>query len=275
MPQQAEPQTAVEQVAASSPMGWLARVGLGARAVVYLLMGWLTILVATGGQAHVDQGGAIRSVLVQPFGVLLVWILAFGFAAYAIWRFSEAAFGVAGGEDGIVPRAKSFIRGVAYSIFAVSAISLLNGARQSQSSQQEDLADTTMSLPGGQLMLGLFGAAFVVAGLLMIREGWTTAFLQYFDYLPRTRRVVVVWLGRIGSVTRGVVFALAGGLVVAGAWWADSSKAGGINDVVQAILDRPFGGGLVALMGAGLLLFGIYGVTEALWRHVPDGSSTP
>lgn len=266
--------SAAGQVAASTPMGWLARVGLGARAAVYLLMGWLAVVVATGGQAHVDQRGAITSVLDKPLGGLLVLLLAAGFGAYAVWRFSEAAFGIVGAKDGLGPRATSFIRGIAYSIFAIGAVSVLLGSRESQSRQQESLATSAIHLPGGRLLLGLLGAAFLVAGLLMIREGLTTAFLKYFDYLPQPRRSAVVWLGRVGTVTRGGVFSIAGVLVVLAAWWADPSKAGGINEIVQTALDRPFGGGLVALMGAGLLLFGLYGVAETLWRRVPDGDPT-
>ena len=261
-----------EKVASSTPMGWVARVGLGARAAVYLIMGGLAIAVAAGAsRASVDQRGAVRTVLHQPFGTVLVVVLVIGFIAYALWRFSEAVFGPDGEPDGFAFRAKSVVRGVAYSIFAFAAISVLLGSKESQGHQQEKAADTALNLPGGQLLLGLFGAAFIVAGAVMVWEGWTTKFLSYFDYLPARRRTVVVWLGKVGTITRGIVFALAGVLVVLAAWTADPSTAGGINDVVQTILDWPFGGAIVALMGAGLLLFGIYAVTETLWRHVPDG----
>ena len=42
------------EAANSRPMGWLARAGLTARGVVYLVMGWLAILVAMGARAQVD-----------------------------------------------------------------------------------------------------------------------------------------------------------------------------------------------------------------------------
>jgi hypothetical protein len=255
-------------------MGWVARVGLGARAAVYLIMGALAVAVAAGDRhSSVDQRGALRTVLHQPFGTLLVWLLACGFLAYSLWRFSEVAFGPSGEKDGLVPRAKSLVRGAAYCVFAIGAFSILMGSRESQSHQQEGIADTAIHLPGGQVILGLAGACFVAAGILMVWEGATTKFLAYFDYLPPLRRTIVVWLGRVGTITRGIVFAFAGGLVVLGAWWADASTSGGINDVVQSAIDRPFGGGAVAVMGVGLILFGVYGVTEALWRHVPDGES--
>ena len=66
---------AAESAANSTPMSWLARIGLTARGVVYLVMGWLAVLVATGSQAEVDQKGALTQVLGAPFGAALVWLL--------------------------------------------------------------------------------------------------------------------------------------------------------------------------------------------------------
>src|SRR6478735_2298294 len=80
----------------SRPMGWAARVGLAARGVVYIIMGLLAVLVALGAQAHIDQRGALTEVLAQPFGTVLVVLLAVGFACYALWRISEAILGVTG-----------------------------------------------------------------------------------------------------------------------------------------------------------------------------------
>ena len=55
----ADVRSAAGSASDSRPMGWLARVGLTARGVVYLVMGWLTVLVATGSKQHVDQRGAL------------------------------------------------------------------------------------------------------------------------------------------------------------------------------------------------------------------------
>ncbi|MDO9486348.1 MAG: DUF1206 domain-containing protein [Actinomycetota bacterium] len=264
---------AAASTAESAPMGWVARLGLTARAVIYLVMGWLAIVVALGGRAKVDQRGALTELLNKPLGTVLVIVMLLGFVAYALWRFSEAAFGV-DGDTSMAVRAKSLLRGLAYSIFAVGAVLLLLGAREPQAKEQAELARTTLDIPGGQWILGLFGAAIAVAGVIMIVEGFTTAFLKYFDYLPAGRRKAVVLLGRIGTVARGLVFLIAGGLVVIGALSRDPSRAGGINEVVQTTLDQPMGAALVFMMGAGLLIFGAYGLAEAAWRRVPNGQSS-
>lgn len=262
-------QDAARSAADSRPLGWLARLGLTARGVVYLVMGWLAVLLSMGSSTHVDQRGVLIEVLAQPFGTALVLLMALGFLAYAVWRFSEAAFGVAGEGRGAAPRLKSLGRGLVYLVLAFSALELLRGARGTQAGQQGHLAGTVMQQQGGRWLVGAVGVAVVVVGLVMVREGWSGKFLRYFGALPPGTRTPVVWLGRVGTVSRGLVFAVTGALVVAAAWTASPSKAGGIDVAVRTLLQQPYGPTLVLLLGIGLMVFGVYGLAEALWRRVP------
>jgi len=263
---------AANSAANSRFMGWLARAGLTARGLVYIALGWLAVLVGQGATANVDQRGALTEILDQPYGGATVWLLTIGFAAYAVWRLSEAAFGATGEGKKAGPRVKSLARAFAYVAMAVTAQSLLHGARATQSGQQGDLAGTVMQHPGGRLAVGIVGLAVLAAGLWFVREGWTTAFIRYFEALPARRRKVIVWLGRVGTIARGVVFAVSGLLAVVAAWTVDPEKAGGIDQAFRTLLEQPFGTALVVLLGAGLLLFGVYGLAEAAWRRVPDES---
>src|ERR1700722_9938736 len=102
--------------ASDSPAAhFLARAGLTARGVIYILIGWVTVLVALGHSTHeADQQGALQMLAGKPYGLVSLWLLAIGFAAYALWRLSEAAFGVTGGPPGAGPRLKSLGRAVIY-----------------------------------------------------------------------------------------------------------------------------------------------------------------
>ena len=264
--------TSAESVADSKPMGWLARVGLTARGCVYLIMGLLAVLLALGGHKNVDQRGALTELIAQPFGSFLVFLLAVGFAAYAIWRLSEALFGVPG-EEGAGPRVKSFGRGLAYAVLAFSALSVLQGARNTQAGQQGHLARDVMSHTGGRWLVGLVGVGIVVVAATMIREGWSKKFLKYFGSLPEHSRRWVVELGRVGTVSRGVVFAITGILVIVAAWTASPSKARGVDEAFKTLLDQPYGVVLVFALGVGLMIFGVYGLAEAVWRRVPGSGS--
>ena len=100
----------------------LARLGLTARGAVYIVMGLLTLSVANGNRKEVDQRGALREVLHQPFGTLLVVLLAIGFACYSLWRFSEALFGVTGDPGSTFARVVSAFRGLAYALLTFTAV---------------------------------------------------------------------------------------------------------------------------------------------------------
>ena len=119
--------SAVRQGADSRPLGWAARLGLTARGVVYLLLGVLAVLVARGSRAEVDQKGVLQQVIARPYGGVLVALMALGFACYAVWRLSEAAFGVTGEGHKLGARLQSLVRGEIKALLAVTAEAWLLG----------------------------------------------------------------------------------------------------------------------------------------------------
>jgi len=69
----------------------LARAGLTARGIIYILIGWVAVLIAIGHGSHeADQQGALQLLAGTPYGTVSLWLLGIGFAAYALWRLSEA-----------------------------------------------------------------------------------------------------------------------------------------------------------------------------------------
>jgi hypothetical protein len=249
----------------------LARAGLTARGVIYLLIGLVAILIAVGqGGREADQAGALKLLASKPFGLLALWLLGLGFAAYALWRLSEAAFGVTGEGNGVGPRLKSLVRAVIYAFFAYLTFTIISGSGGSQTHKQQDLTASVMHHLGGQWLVGIVGLAIVIAGLVLVAEGVRRKFLKYLrlsEMSPRTRRVVER-LGMIGTAARGAVFALAGVLVVEAAVTYHPAKAGGIDKALLTLRNQPFGDFLLILAALGLIIFGVYGLCEARWRRV-------
>ena len=250
----------------------LARAGLTARGVLYILIGWVAILVALGQSSHeADQQGALRLLAAQPYGLVSLWLLGIGFAGYALWRLSEAAFGVTGEGNGAGPRLKSLVRALIYAFFAYLTFKIIAGAGGgSQTAKQQDMTATVMHHPGGRWLVGIVGLAIVVAGLVLVFEGIRRKFLKYLQLSqmsPRMRRLVER-LGMIGTAARGAVFALAGVLVVEAAVTYQPAKAGGIDKALLTLRNQPFGEVLLILAALGLIVFGIYGLCEARWRKV-------
>ena len=109
------------QAARSEPMKGLAHLGLAARATIYILIGWLALLLARGVPTKsTDQRGAMQELASQRGGSFLLWVVAIGLAGYAVWRWSEAAFGVAGEGRKRGPRIQSFVRGCVYAFCSVN-----------------------------------------------------------------------------------------------------------------------------------------------------------
>ena len=115
---------------------FLARAGLTARGVIYILVGWVAVLVALGHSSReADQQGALHLLAGKSYGLVSLWLLGLGFAGYALWRLSEAAFGVTGDPPGAGPRLKSLARGLIYAGFAYLTFDVISGTRRSQSRQ--------------------------------------------------------------------------------------------------------------------------------------------
>jgi Domain of Unknown Function (DUF1206) len=249
----------------------LARAGLTARGVIYILIGWVALLVALGQSTReADQQGALQLVASKPYGLVSLWLLAVGFAAYALWRLSEAAFGVAGEGNGVGPRLKSLGRGVVYAGFVYLTVKVITGTQGSQSRQQQDVTAQVMQHPAGRWLVGIAGVIVVIIGLVLLMEGIRHKFMKNLrtSQMSGRARRVVRWLGTIGTSARGVVFALAGVLVIEAAITHDAAKSGGIDKALLTLRDQPFGVVLLAVAALGLVIFGVYGLCEARWRKV-------
>lgn len=247
-----------------------ARVGLTARGIVYILMGLLAFLIVGGSHAEVDQKSALDKVLLRPGGRLLVGLMAVGFACYALWRIYESATGVTGEHGGMGYRLISFARGLIYSSLAITALSVFNGSHQRQSTQQRRYALDVMSHQGGRLLVGVLGLIIVAVGIISLNEGLKFKFMRYFqgEHLSPVERRWIRGLGRIGITARGFVFVIVGILLIVAAWTHNATKATGLDAALKTLRNQPFGGLLLGIVATGLVIFGIYGLAEARYRHI-------
>ncbi|KFG77139.1 DUF1206 domain-containing protein [Streptomyces mutabilis] len=251
-----------------------ARAGLTARGVIYLLVGVLALQIAFGtGDRQADRGGALAELADKPFGAVLLWALGIGLVGMALWRLSEALFGVTG-KDGRTARKRLpaaarcvFYTFVAYSVLAFAAGS---GGGGSSDRQSRDVTAKVMEMPAGQWLVGLAGTGVVVAGVVIAVQALRRSYhkkLKSGELNPRTRRLVDV-AGVGGGAARGIVFAVAGGFAVRAAVAYEPDKAKGLDDTLRSFADTPLGPWLLVLVAAGLVLFGVFSFALARWRRV-------
>jgi hypothetical protein len=258
--------------AADSPAARaVARIGLVARGVIYILIGWLAIELAIGHSSQrPSQEGALQLLAGKSYGLITLWLLGIGFAGYALWRLSEAAFGVTGEKPGAGPRLKSLVRAIVYGFLSALTFQVIAGSASNESRKQQDLTASVMHHTGGQWLVGIVGLAIVIVGLTLVIEGIRRTFMKHLrsgEMSPQTRKIVEK-LGMIGTTARGVVFAIVGALIVDAAVTFSPKKSGGLDKALLTLRHQVFGEFLLVIVALGLIIFGIYGLCEARWRRV-------
>ncbi|MDP9117836.1 MAG: DUF1206 domain-containing protein [Actinomycetota bacterium] len=255
------------RVSDSPQLAAVGRFGLAVRGLIYLVIGWIAFQIALGdGSQQANQRGALAEVAHHSYGTVALWVLGSGFAAYALWRLSEAAFGTAAEGRKAGPRLQSLVRAIVYAAFAVTTFGFIAGtSTQSQNQQQVTATAKLMKHGLGRWMVGLVGLIIVVVGVAMVIEGLRRKFEKQLrmDELNGRTRLVVVRLGMLGTTARGIVFAVAGALVIEAAIIYDPAKSTGLDGALRTLADRAYGSWLLGALAVGLIAFGLYGLATA------------
>jgi Domain of Unknown Function (DUF1206) len=258
-------------------MRGLARAGLVARGVNYMLVGSLAIQIALGSRgAQADTTGALRAVASHPGGIVVLWLLAAGFAGLALWRFAETAYGQAGpGGRTALKRLASVSLGVLYACVCGIVVDFILGVGRSTSSDKETKSFTARLLAhsDGQVLVVLIGVAIAAAGIGLGIYGLRRKFATYLHtaQMSAPARMAVQWLGVTGYVTRGVVFCVASGFMIDAALSFDPQRAQGLDGSLHETAAIPLGPWLLFAIALGLVIFGLYSWCEARWRVVEPG----
>ena len=271
-----EVKAAGRQASSGRPMQILARAGLVARGVMYVLIGSLALQVAFGDTGKkADREGALGAVSDTPGGTVIMWLLVAGFAGLALWRFAEAAFGQPV-PDGRKPtkRLLSLGRGIFYTSVCVSIVSFLMG-RETKSSDEQSKTFTAKAMeePGGRWLVFAVGLGFIGYGIGCVVNALRKKFLKKLkttEMSPRQRGMVEK-LGIVGRSARGVVFGSVGVFLINAAVTFDSGKAKGLDGTLHEFAGTPAGPWLLAAVAIGLIVYAVYSFCEARWRKVEPG----
>jgi hypothetical protein len=242
-----------------------------------VLVGSLAVQIALGsGRKQADTTGALRAVVRHPGGIVVLWLLAAGFAALALWRFAETAYGQVGPFGRTASkRLVSLALGVLYGCICGIVVNFILGPGRSTSSDTQSKSTTAQLLAhgGGQVLIAMIGLAVAAIGLGIGMFGLRrkfSAYLRTAEMSARARKVVET-LGVAGYVARGAVFCVAGGFLIDAAVSSDPQKAQGLDGALRETAATPLGPWLLLAVALGLLIFGVYSWCEARWRMVEPG----
>lgn len=247
----------------STAVAVLARLGLAARGLVFLVLGLLALSVARGSDAQADQSGALEQVQETPVGGPLLLVLGIGFAGYAAWLLLEAAVG-----DGALDRLRSGAKGLVYAALSVSTFRFLS--RGEGGASAESRTAQVMEQPGGRAVVAVAGLALLGIGAYLAYKGLRRKHAECLEgyRVPRRLHRPAVVVGAVGYVGRGVTLGLVGAFLLRAAASSDSTQAKGLDAALQAVASQPYGRVLLALTAVGVLAYALWSFVEAAYRDL-------
>lgn len=236
----------------------LVAVGLVSYGLVHLVVAWIAVQVAIGGRGEASSSGALRELASQPFGLVLMVIMAVGLFTLVVWQVIEAAVGGQAADDEKDrwrERLRAAGRAVVYLVLGITAASLAIGARQASGQAEETLTSRLLALPFGVALVVILGAIVAGVGIGQILRGVKEKFTK--DLRGGVRRPVRV-LGKVGWSAKGIALVIVGLLFIWAALSANPERAGGLDAALGTIRSQPFGPVLLVAMAAGFACFGLF-----------------
>jgi TRAP-type C4-dicarboxylate transport system permease small subunit len=260
---------------AAEPLKWPVRLGFVARGLTYGIIGALALALAlgAGGGATTNQQGALADLASAPLGKVALVAVAVGLLAYALWKLALAATGSGpegGGGHSTSERLRNLAGAIAYGGFFAVAVGVLSGSRSNQSKQATHTAAGVFGWPGGRWLVGLAGVVFIVVCAVQAYEALNEKFLEEekTERMSRRQREALSIIGRIGLVSRALVFAIVGYFLVRSAIDFNPHKAVSVDGALRRVAHQPYGAWLLGLIAAGLVTFAIFSFAEARYRRL-------
>jgi hypothetical protein len=274
------PSTSAMRQAGSSAAPWverLARLGYISKGTVYVILGLLAAAAGAGivGGETADRRETLDFILRQPFGRVLLLVIAVGLLGYAFWRISS---GFADSErrgnglKGMAMRIGSIVRGALYAGFAIEVIRLAKGHAQGSGgdASTRHWTQRVMSEPFGRWAVALAGAIVIGYGVYQLYRAVTSKLgnqLRLERASGPARRLMVA-TSRFGMAARGIVFGVIGESLIRAAFRHDSRAAKGTSGALREIASQPFGAWLLIIIGIGLAAYGVYSFVNARYRVI-------
>lgn len=256
----------------------LARIGLAAVGVVYMLVGGLAVQLALGSGGGAggapDQQTALQRIQEAPLGRFVLGLIAVGLFGYLVWRLTEAFADVEGeGDDpgGLAKRAGHAVNGIVYGGIGLQAgLMALGRASGGGDSSRQEWTARLMGLPLGRWLVGLAGLFVIGYGLYQFYEAWKEKYRERLIYgkMSAAERRWIDPLSKVGLVAHGVVLGLVGSFFIQAAYRFNPEEAQGLSGALTEIAQQPFGAILLGVVAVGLVAYGVFKLANARYHRV-------
>lgn len=240
-----------------------ARLGFLLDGLLHVAMGWAGLQVVWLGRSSTtaDESGALTAISTTLGGRTVLWVGFLGFTVVTVWNLARAVTGRHCHTR--LKRLEHAADGIAYATVAWAAAAFAIGAGKASRDSTVGITRSLLELPGGVALVIGAGLAVAGVGAFSIWSGLSRDFL--LD-LARPPGRVLVLVGVVGFVTRGIAFAIVGLLFVIAARTHDVTASTGIDGALHFLQRAPAGRWALAVVSLGLVAFGVYLMTRA--RHL-------
>lgn len=254
----------------------LARLGYAAKGLVYFIVGFLAAQAAFGtGGRTTDSSGALTTIVTQPFGKFLLFVVTIGIIGYVLLRIAQTILdpenaGEKMDAKRIFKRLGYAFSALAYSALAVTAVKLIIGSGGSSGNATEDWTARFLAQPFGRWLVGLAGVIVIGVGFSYLYQAYKAKFRRHLklSQMSGAEQTWAVRLGRFGIAARGIVFAIIGFFLIQAAKQSDATQAKGFGEALAILAQQPFGPWMLGIVALGLIAYGIYSVVEARYREI-------
>lgn len=257
----------------SAALRGLARAGFAMSGLVHILMGWIALRVALGGSGDsADQSGAIAQIAQAPGGRILLGVGAVAMAALALWNLLSAYLqGRRENETAkVVGTAVKLVgKGAVFGALAATAATFALGSSSSSGQQTQDAASPLLTSMIGRGLIVVAGLVVIGIGGYHVYKGVTRKFEETLQGGPGGKlATAVVVTGVAGFVAKGIALIAVGVLLAWAGIGADPEKASGLDAGLRSMAALPAGTVLLALVGIGLALYGVFSFFRARYEDL-------
>jgi hypothetical protein len=243
--------------------------GMVAYGIVHLTIAWLGIQLAQGDNSgSASRNGALKQLAQQPFGEVVVWVVAVGMFLLVLWKLLEAFidFTLEDGAKKVAKPVTNVFKAIVYGTLGVSAVHVATGSKSK--SKTTDYTAKLMDQPFGRWLVGLVGVAIIGYGVYLAYRGWSEKFLEHLDPEGRSGDSGRAYqlFGKLGYIAKGIAIGVIGVLFVYAAIDHSAKKSGGLDQALHKILQQPFGPVLLFAISVGIGCYGLFCFARA--RHL-------
>ncbi len=256
----------------SRAIGIAGRVGLAAQGVCFGIVGALALELAVGrGGEATSPEGAFAYLARGGWTRLVLFLLAAGFACYAVWRLAQALLDRGDmGDDasGLGRRAIQLVQGVSYGFLTYGAVQTLAGGKTSSGGAHHAAAGI-LGWPGGREIIGAIALGLAVTAGVIGYWAVSRRFLESLDLEGADERLarLVEVLGVAGLCSLAVVTGTVAWFLAKAAYDFHGSNAVGIGGALAKLAHAAYGPELLGVVAGGLILFALFDLLQARYHE--------